>query len=141
MCPVLLFLNARTDSSLIRWRVILWHECRTVWNSSGPPHILIIFDIRQPFIELSPWQILDPWVLYSKFLINVTILKIAVCRGTTEHWAFFVCNICNTQSLASANLASWWLNLHSLRSTHCSSYHWPVKFSSVKVNQFCSRQH
>jgi hypothetical protein len=69
MCPVLLFLNARTNSSLIRWRVILWHKCRTVWNSSGPPHSIIIIDIRQPFIEMSPWQILDLWVFYSKYLM------------------------------------------------------------------------
>lgn len=140
MCPVLLFLNARTNSLQLRWRAILWHECRTVWSSSGPLHILI-FDIRQLFIEMSPWQILGLWVLYSKFLINVAILKIAVCSETTEHWAFCVCNSYNTQSLASSILGSWQLNLHSCQSRQCSPNHWPVKLSVVKVNWFCSRQY
>jgi hypothetical protein len=89
VCPVLLFLNAKTNSSLMRWTVILWHECRKVWNSSGPPHILIVFDIRQPFTGVSTWQILGLWFLYSKFLFNVPVLKIAVYRETAEHWAFF----------------------------------------------------
>jgi len=62
------------------------------------------------------------------FLINVTILKIAVYGETTEHWAVFVCNSYNTQSLASANLGSWQLlvYLHSFQYRQCSSYHWPV---------------